>query len=1224
MRQARYWIILLPLFLVLTCVGAYAQANSEVTGIVTDQTGAVISGANITLTDPATGSTHTTVSSGTGLYDIGGLNAGNYNLRVTAKGFETYVQSGVVVNISRLFRVDVKLTVGAESQTITITADALTVQADSNVISSLISGQQITELATNGRNIVSLAELGLGVSSNNPDMNMPSTTGSSYNISFNGLNNQHNIWIIDGGEAYDRGSGGKFAMMPSQDAIAELQVLASNYPPDYGISSGGTITMSLKSGSQKFHGSAWEFDRNDAFNAYNYFAKNHTPVSPKAEMRYNVFGFNVGGPVFIPHLFNSEKKKLFFFYNEEWRRYIQGQSPGAVKGVPVGDNPTTRAPITWTIPGYNPSDQISAGVGHQIFVPQVAASSAIGSTLLGDFPSLTCVVATVAAPCATAGANIAPNQPFANNIVPANLLDANALIFNGLKNIPNGTGANTTWTPTSGKLPNFVRDDVLRVDYNINDKWQLMGHYIHDPSVITYATTLWNADNIPTVGSSFSNPSYDAAIKLTGQLTPNVLLEAAFNYDGNKIAIMPVAEGGGSFTIPSGWTPGSYYFPAANDTMHRLPNISLGTSGLNWGPGNDPWTNGAEDYNEIFGLSITKGKHALKFGGGYNRYTKNQVCWADDNGNFTFGDGWNGAATSSSTYIPHSPSGLLTGDSYLDFDLGLATDFNEASTVPIFHYVNNTLSAYVMDNWHATPRLSVQLGFRYDAMPHVWERQNRISYFNPALYQTALAPTLDTATGAFCTAASATCAGASAGLQTFQPIGTTVDTQFYMNGMAIEGQGGTPHSIVTNFWKTYQPRIGFSDDLFGNGKTILRGGFGTFFERVQGNDVYNLSGAAPFVNSPDASNVELSNPNYNWQAGAAATSPLTTQGPPSINTYYPAPAVAQYSLGVQHEILPALIWTTQYVGNMGWHQNIDMNINTFPLSTPMATRQASTNGGLTAYQTRMARTYPGYNGINQETNPATAIYNSLQTGIRQQNKHGLSYEIDYTWSHEIDTQLGSVDLQTGSNPWNLKYDRGSGALDRRHILNINYTYKLPIFAHDTGLTHDVLGGWEIAGTVVKETGLVWAGNGPPSNNYSDTVGLGGGYNIRAQRNPNMPIVYSKTKGATPQWIANNGAFMAPTAAWSGGPNMGFGNSGRDVVVGPGRTNFNTSLYKSFYFGKGVHFQFRAETFNTFNHTQLAVGSGSGGLNTNTNSGSFGQITNAADARVFQFGGKFAF
>jgi hypothetical protein len=272
----------------------------------------------------------------------------------------------------------------------------------------------------------------------------------------------------------------------------------------------------------------------------------------------------------------------------------------------------------------------------------------------------------------------------------------------------------------------------------------------------------------------------------------------------------------------------------------------------------------------------------------------------------------------------------------------------------------------------------------------------------------------------------------------------------------------------------------------------------------------------------------------------------------------------------------------------------------------------------------MARTYPGFGGINQITNPATASYNSLQSGIRQQNKHGLSYEIDYTWSHEIDSQEGSVDLQTGSNPWNLRYDRGSGTLDRRQILNINYTYKLPIFAHDSGLAHDILGGWEIAGTMIRETGLVWAGNQPPSNNYSDTVGLGGGYNNRADRTPGVPIVYVKTKGIHPQWVANNGAFRAPTAAWAGGANLGFGNSGRDAVVGPGRTNFNTSLYKSFAFGKVAHFEFRVESFNTFNHTEFAVGSASGALNSNTNSGSFGQITGAADGRVFQFGGKIVF
>ena len=256
MRQMKYRFFLLPLIFVLACAGAFAQANSDVTGIITDQTGAVVPDANITLTNPATGVVKSTVSSGTGLYDISGLNAANYNMKVTAKGFQTYEQKGIVVDISRTFRVDVKLTIGTESQTVTVEANALAVQADSNVVSTLINEQQITELATNGRNVVGLAALGLGVSGNLPDQNAPTSVGATFAISFNGLNQAHNIWIIDGGEAYDRGSGGKMSVMPSQDALGEFQVLASNYPPDYGISSGGTVTMSIKSGTQKFHGEA--------------------------------------------------------------------------------------------------------------------------------------------------------------------------------------------------------------------------------------------------------------------------------------------------------------------------------------------------------------------------------------------------------------------------------------------------------------------------------------------------------------------------------------------------------------------------------------------------------------------------------------------------------------------------------------------------------------------------------------------------------------------------------------------------------------------------------------------------------------------------------------------------------------------------------------------------------------------------------------------------------
>jgi hypothetical protein len=1181
-RQVQYALFLLPLFFILTCAGAFAQANSTVAGIVTDQTGSGVSAAAITLTDPRTGATKSTVSSSTGLYEIGGLNAGNYDMKVMSKGFQAYSQTGIVVNISASFRVDISLTVGSETQTVTVQADALAVQSDSNVISTLINEQQITELATNGRNVVALAALGLGVSGNLPDSNMPTSVGANFAISFNGLNQAHNIWMLDGGEQYDRGSGGKMSMMPSQDALGEFQVLASNYPPDYGISSGGTVTMSLKSGTKAFHGEAWEFDRNDALDAHSYFDNNNGQNSKKSELRYNVFGANLGGPLFIPHVYNQAKQKTFFFYNEEWRRIINGQSPSPIKTVPVGDAPTTAADFVYKVPAFNNADQIKAGVGNQLFVPQTAD------------PSFNAKLAK---------AGLTPGMPFTGNEIPGSLLDPNALLFNATKNVPTATNADDTFTPTSGKLPTFVREEIVRVDHNINDKWSLLGHYVHDAVAQNYATILWGNDSYPSVGSNFVNPSHSAVVKLTGTLTPNMLLEAAFNYNGNKIAITPVAGGGASFAKPAGWNT-STYFAATNNPLNRLPNLTLSTFGNTWGPGNDPWKNGAEDYNEIFGLSWTKGKHAMKFGGGYNRYTKNQINGAQTEGSYTFNDGWNSASSATN---PNKPSGLLTGDSYLDFELGLATQFQQAQTNPTFHYVNNTVSVYAEDNWHVNSQLSVQYGFRYDALPHVWERNNAISNFDPSKYQTALAPSFNP-DGSF--------AANSPGLQTIN------GNQWYMNGVTIAGQGGVPRGLVKNFWKTYQPRVGFSYDVSGNGKTVLRGGFGTFFERMQGNDIYDIAGNAPFVNTPTASNVELTNPSYNWQSGGAATTPLFAQGPNSESSYYPAPGVAQYSVGMQHELASALILVTQYVGNIAWHQNTFLPINNFPLSTPLSVRQAAAAGSLSTVATLNQRTYPGFNGMNQITNPLTGSYNSFQVGLRQQNRHGLSFEVDYTYAHEIDDQVGSSDLNTTSNPWNLKYDKGSGSLDRRQVLNINYTYKLPIFAHSSGMSHSLLGGWEISGVATSEAGLPWAGNNTPGGGYSDTIGLGGGYTNRPNvigkiHYPKTKVVSADGKNTGYQWVSPD-AFAAPLASWAGGTNLGFGNEGRDAVVGPGRTVFTTSLYKSFAFTERARFEARIDSFNTFNHTQFNA------FNNTAANGNFGYVTGAQDPRSFQIGGKFVF
>ena len=1168
----RNWIfLLLPLMFAFACTGLFGQANSNITGIVSDQSGAVIAGANITLTDSATGATKTTVSGETGLYEIAGLNSGMYNLSVIAKGFQTFLQNGIVVNISATFRVDPRMTVGSESTTVTVQADALTVQSDSNVVSTLINEQQITELATNGRNIVALATLGLGVSGNLPDSNTPTSVGSSFTISFNGLNQAHNIWLIDGGEAYDRGSGGKSSMMPSQDALGEFQVMASNYPPDYGISSGGTISMSLKRGSQAFHGTLWEFDRNDAIQAHNYFDK---PGSKKPELRLNIFGGNVGGPLYIPNVYNTNKQRTFFFYNEEWRKIVQGSAPAGIHTIPASNYITSAQDFTYVAPAFNS--------GHQIVVPNPAPGTALAAAIAAN--------------------GLVPGQPFPGNVVRANLLDPVALQFMSTGAIPKANVSGDLLSMSS-KQPTKVREDLFRIDHNINDKWQLFGHYIGDSVSQTYATSMWSGDSYPTVGSNFSNPSWSSVIKLTGSLTPNVLVEAAFNFNGNKINISP---SGPAYVKPSGWT-GSSFFPPSGNALNRLPTIQLGSYGTQFDPWSQPWKNAAFDYAEVFGVSVTHGKHAMKFGGGYNRYIKNQQLFGNTNGNFNFADNWD-------TKLGKPTVSGLTGDSYIDFLMGLSTNYAQLQEQDIRHYVNQTVSAYAMDNWHVTNRLSVQYGIRYDALPHAWERNNYLASFDPRQYQTALAPSVDASTGAFCTAVTTNCPNVSAGLQTYK------GAQFYLNGVTIAGQNGTPTGMTKNFYKTYMPRVGFSYDLTGNGKTILRSGFGTFFERMQGNDIYNIATAAPFSNTPSLNNVTFANPFLSWQTGAAlsqAQLPVVPQGMTTLDPRYPAPSVAQYSLGIQREIVPSIVLAGQYVGNVGWHQNVILPINEFPLSTSLATRQLAGDGKLTTAQSTLARTFPGYNNIREQTNQATTSYNSLQVGLRQQSRHGLSYEIDYTWSHQIDTQIGSADLTQVSNPFSLGYDKGSGNLDRRHILNLNYIYDIPLFAHSNGLTHSLLGGWTFSGTMIRSTGLPWAGNNAPGYGGSDTVGLGGDYTIRPDFNGKVQYPKARNSKGVYQWVSPSG-FSAPVASWNGGPNLGFGNAHKDVVVGPGRTNFSTNLYKAFHITEGTRFELRAETFNTFNHTQFNA------FRNNYSGSDFGEVSGVQDPRTFELGGKLIF
>jgi hypothetical protein len=1109
---------------------AWAQENATIIGTVVDQTGAVVPNAEITITNPATGQERKATSNSSGIYTFVNVGVGHFTLSAAAKGFQKYIRTEIVVNTDQTLREDLSLTVGSETQTVTVEADALQIQAETNEVSNLISGAQVTQLATNGRNVVSLAALGMGVSNNLPAFGGVNALTSANGISFNGTRVNHNIYLLDGGELNDRGCGGCFSSLPSVDALAQFQTLDSNYGPDYGIGSGGTILMVLKSGTHSFHGGLWEFNRNEDYDANHYFTKAAGLSRPK--FRLNNYGGNIGGPLWIPHVYNDSRDKTFFFVNEEWRKLVQGSAPATKNTIAANNFPVAGQDLAYTVPS------------NETTPPIVPVTTDPAKLLIYAARGLT------------------PGQPFPGNIIPKQLIDPNAVLELNAGTFPKPNFGTSQYI-SSIPQPTDVREDVVRIDHTINSKLQLMGHYLHDQVSQTYFPPLWGDSTYPTVGTAMLNPSWSSTIKLTQTLSPSLLNETAFLYSGNTIHLSPV----GVSAQPSGWT-GTTFFPLANNVGSRMPEIQLGGPySTTWSSSYFPWKNSYEGFETRDDLSWNKGVHQFKFGFSWLHDPKNQQLQANTQGTAVFNNS------------------SFSKDSYINFLLGDAASFTQLEFLAGKHWVNNNYGFYALDNWHIIPRLTLNLGLRFDGLPHAYERFNQFANFVSADYDTTLPYPLNPD-------------------GTLNPASLTQfgGKPFYLNGIREAGVNGFPRGVVQNKYNTWQPRVGFAYSLSKKGDTVVRGGVGMFFERVQGNDVYNAALNPPFAYQPSATNVYFSNPNTSALTGAT-----TTQAFPSTLTNiafnYPPPGTAQFSLGVQRQIAPAVIAVVQYVGSRGWVQNNDRHINTLPLAD-LVHRQGVANGSLNA---NLFRNYPGFSDITQEENKSNFNYNSLQAGLRVENRYGLTVQFAYTFSHEIDS--ASNDLAGVSNPYNIAYDRASGALDRRHIFNANYIYQLPFFLKSgNGLERAALGGWEISGITVAQTGVPQ----PIAYNGPDVLGLGGGTTNR----PNLvaPVTYPKTKAA---WFSK-ASFASPIAPWAGGPNQGFGNAGRDAVRLPGLFNTNLALFKSFAFTEQVRLQIRWETFNTFNHTEFS------GIDSGSTDANFGQVTATYDPRTMQLGAKFSF
>jgi hypothetical protein len=1106
-------------FLLIAFSFIAAAQEGTIVGTVSDPSGAVVPNAKVVITNTDKNQSTDVLSNEAGQFIAPSLGIGHYKLKAEVPGFKAFEQNDIALQVGDRLRVDVKLEVGNNKESVTVEAEAIAVKSESGEVSDVITGKELTQLATNGRSLYAMATLTAGASSNMADLSSPTSIGGDATVSFNGLRENHNLWMIDGGEADDRGGAGGLDVMPSLDAIAEFRTLTSNYSAEFGLSSGGTMTMAVKSGQTQFHAMAWEFDRNNALDANNYFY--NLTGKPKSELRYNIFGFNVSGPVTFGRLYNKNREKTFFFYNQEWRRQISGGG------------------LNTTVP--------------------------TAAELAGNFSALLTGNKPVQLTAPTAGlVQGGTGTPYAGNIIPSSQFSPTAVALLQAGIFPAANSQGGTQYVGGANQPVYLREEILRIDHRFNDKFAVFGHYMKDDVSQTYGTSLWSGSNVPTVGTLLTNPAYHYVVHATYSITPTILNEIGYNQNGNVINIVPV----GTFARPSGLNIADPFAQTNND--NRIPGISL-SNYATYDVSSWPWHNKADDYQVRDDLSWVVGSHQLKMGGSWALYKKTQDLFGDTQGSFGF-------------------NGLFTGNSVSDFLLGYAQSYNELALQDHGQWNNVSPAVYFQDNWHVNSRLTVNLGLRWDGIPHTYEANDRMSDFYPNLYNPANAPIFANSNG---TAISPS----SPGLGT-SPNPALSGIEFYLNGIGIAGKNGIPNGMVKNYWTDFGPRIGFAYDVSGDHKTVIRGGFGSMYERIQGNDMYNGGPNQPFSTSVSLNNVSLANPAQALNNGEILSAPITVGSITGLAyNDYKAPVSYQFSIGVERELAKNSVLSVSYVGNQNRHQSDERQID-LPNETTLTTLN-TLPGGKVPYNTALS--YPGYSSIMLYENAGNSHYNSLQMNLHSQIKRDLTLQGAFTLSRAIDPTTGG-DLYTLSNPYNRSYDIGPAPLDRTYIGLVNFIYEIPAFRNSQNRAlKTAAGGWELSGIVTIESGLPLfiTENGALGSN-----GVSGGTN-----RPNFTGAISYP-GTQASFFTTTGFSDPAPGSW--------GTLGKGAFRGPGRDNWNMSLFKSFLLSesRGSRIELRVETFNTWNHTEFqSVSTGYGASN-------FGQVTSTWDPRVFQLGGKF--
>jgi hypothetical protein len=1105
------------LFLCVIAAQGYGQnITGSMSGRILDPTGAAVPNANVMASEVARKTSIKTVTTTQGDFSLAGLLPGNYTVTVEAPGFKKLEDANIALNAQdHLALGSLSLQIGAITESVQVSGEAALLQTDSVERSQAIVGKQIQNIEVNGRNPLDMAKLIPGVVST-ANFSVGGVGGLA-NVFVNGNRGTSNQLTINGIGDVDTGANNSQNVTVSIDSMAEFKVLTGQYQAEYGRNAGAQIALVTKSGTADFHGSGYIYHRHDDLNADSFI--NNVRGLPRTLYRYNDPGYTIGGPVSIPHLFTRTKDKLFFFWSQEWQDQL---NPNGLKNVTVPTALERQGNFSQSVDNNNK--------------PLVIRDP------------LT-------------------QTPLAGNIIPASRLYTAGQALANFLPLPNTTGTGYNYTSqVSNQIPR--REDLLRVDYNINDKLRIFGHYIRNVQSVTnvYGAFVLG-ENIPLDNIQNPTPGISFAGGATYVLSPTMTNEFNIGLTKNQIDIF---ETGNTLTRTATGINLPLLYPGAVQNDY-IPQINVNGTHLanspSFGTADAPFHN----FNTTIDISnnLTKvwGTHTIKAGVYMQRSRKDQTSFSDNNGNYNWGD---------STANPYD-----TGYGYSNMLFGVyqTADQSSAYINGLYRYWN--IEEFVQDAWKITPRVTLDYGLRGSWYQPQYDSGLQASTFVLADWNPAQAPRLYAP--AVINGVRSAFDGTTGQVLPASDIGLEVPGSGNpFNGICQAGKCVNKY-LTKNRGNQWGPRFGIAWDVFGDSRMVVRTGGGIYYDRFQGNRVFDFVRNPPETVQPTLT--------YGFAQNINASSALL--GPPTLFAADPTgkvPTTYNYQFSIQNRLPWNMVLDTAYVGTMGRHLQDNRNLNGVPYGADFLpqnqdpTLSATSLQGNSALMANFLRPIYGYNNITVYESAAVSNYNALQITLNRRATKGLFLGATYSWSKALTT--ASTDTSSVRIDQFTKIaDYGAASFDVRQNFALNYVYQIPTMKWGNRIMHSVADGWQVSGVTSLRTGMPYtpgfsvSGAGSANQTGSNTEGARIG--VVAGCNPN-------TGSSDPFNRLNAACFFAPSPG-----SLGL-ESGQNWLYNPGLIQFDMSLEKQFVIREKLHFQLRADAFNVFNHSNFT------GLNTGLN------------------------